>query len=144
MGTTLRQITNLTILSVIIAASLLIVQAFQSGNAYAVDASGAVCGSLTEAGESCAGSQSTIQKVIGFALNMLSWIAGIIAVIMLIISGVKFMTSGGDPQSISSARRGVIYALIGIVVVILSQSIVRLVVNKSTEPAAPVFTPGGP
>ena len=132
MGITIRRITNLIVLSTVIIAFLLIVQALQSSSVYAADASDAVCGSLTEAGESCAGSQSTIQKVIKFALNTLSWIAGIIAVVMLIMSGLRFMTGGGDPQSISSARRGVIYSLIGIVIVILAQSIVRFVVNKST------------
>lgn len=144
MGFTSRRITNLITIAIVIIVSLLIVQASQSVSVYAADASDAVCGSLTEAGESCVGSQSRIQGVITFALNMLSWIAGIIAVVMLIISGLRFMTGGGDPQSISSAKRGVIYALVGIAVVILSQSIVRFVVNKSTETPPPVTSPAPP
>lgn len=131
MGFTTHRITNAAILSVVIIVSILVVQVLQSGSV-AAQASEAVCDSLTEVGESCTESQSTIQGVISFALNLLSWVAGIIAVIILIISGLRFMTGAGDPQSITTARRGVIYALVGIMVVILSQSIVRFVVNKST------------
>ena len=144
MGIAIRQFSLIIFSLLLLLASLLSLQIMSDSIVSAADASDAVCGSLTEAGESCNNSQSTIQKVIGFALTTLSWIAGIIAVLMLIISGVRFMTASGDPQSISSAKRGVIFALVGIVVVVLSQSIVRFVINKSTNPVSQSAPTGNP
>lgn len=72
---------------------------------------------------------SLIQSIV----NLLTIIVGIIAVIMIIIYGLKFVTSGGDSNSISSARNGVIYAIVGLIVVALAQIIVRFVINRTTS-----------
>jgi uncharacterized membrane protein len=144
MSIVIRQFSAVVISVLVFVAILMSIQIISNGFVSAADASDAVCDTLTQAGESCDGSRSTIQKVVGFALTTLSWLAGIIAVIMLIVSGLRFMTASGDPQSISSAKRGVIFALVGIVVVIISQSIVRFVVNKSTTPASQSVPAGNP
>jgi hypothetical protein len=49
---------------------------------------------------------------------------------MIIIGGLKYVTSNGDSNSISSAKNTIIYALIGIVVVAIAQSVVRFVLGK--------------
>ena len=67
-------------------------------------------------------------------LNLLIGIAGFLVLVYLVISGVKYITSGGDAQKTESARKSIIAALIGIVVVLLSYILVRLVLN--------VFAPG--
>jgi hypothetical protein len=55
---------------------------------------------------------------------------GIIAVIMIIFAGFKYVTSGGDSGKISSAKNTLTYAVVGIVVAGVSQLIVRFVVTK--------------
>lgn len=80
---------------------------------------------------SCAASDRQISKVIRIALQMLSIVAGIIAVIMVIISGLKYVTSQGDSNQISSAKNSLIYAVVGIVVVVFAQIIVQFVVDSS-------------
>jgi hypothetical protein len=117
--------------------------------AYAQDASAAVCAALGDADPtSCDGTgDAQITNVLEVALNILSVAAGIIAVISLIISGLKYITSQGDAGSISSARSSVIYAIVGIAIVVLSQVIVRFVINQATAPqsqTAPVTAPGTP
>ena len=67
------------------------------------------------------------------AITVLSIIVGIAAVIMIIIGGFKYVTSGGDSAKISSAKSTIFYALIGLVVVALAQVIVRLVLTKATS-----------
>lgn len=69
---------------------------------------------------------STLKNVI----NLLTIIVGIIAVILIIINGLRFITSGGDSNSISAARNGIIYALVGLIIVALAQAIVRFVLAK--------------
>lgn len=64
----------------------------------------------------------------GRVFYVLSIIAGIISVIVLIIGGIQMMTSDGDPQKFNNARNLMIYAIVGIVIVLFAQAIVRVVV----------------
>lgn len=74
--------------------------------------------------------EKKINDVIATVINILSVIVGIVAVIMLIISGFRFITSSGDSNTVASARNGVIYAIVGLVLVAFAQVIVRYVVLK--------------
>jgi uncharacterized membrane protein YuzA (DUF378 family) len=66
-------------------------------------------------------------------VNIFSLIVGIVAVIMIIVGGLKYITSGGDSNNVSSAKSTIIYAIIGLVVVALAQFIVQFVLNKVTS-----------
>lgn len=72
--------------------------------------------------------QGTLRNVV----NLLSLIVGIVAVILIIINGFKFVTSGGDSNSVSSAKNGIIYAIVGLIIVALAQVIVRFVLSKAS------------
>lgn len=76
---------------------------------------------------------SGINDVLAVTLNILSFVAGVIAVIMMVVAGIKFITSQGDSGAVSSARNTVIYALVGIVIVLLSQIIVRFVLTQAAN-----------
>lgn len=69
-------------------------------------------------------------KVINAVLQIVSYVVGVAAVIMIVVSGIKFMTAGGDPGAVKSARSNLIYALVGLVVVVLAQAIIYFVINK--------------
>lgn len=103
--------------------------AFAPVNVHASPASDAVCagigGCSENADEPSVG--GTIKKVI----NLLSILIGIISIIMIIIGGLKYVTSQGESGAVKSAKNTILYALIGLIVVALSQSIVRFVLNKS-------------
>lgn len=53
--------------------------------------------------------------------------AFIIAFISLILAGIQFITSGGDPKNISAAQSKILWGLIGLVVVLSSFGIIMLV-----------------
>lgn len=72
----------------------------------------------------------TIEGVIRDAINLFSWIVGIIAVIMIIIGGLKYITSTGDAGKVDSAKNTILYAVIGIVIAALAQVIVRFVLGE--------------
>jgi hypothetical protein len=57
------------------------------------------------------------------------YILGFISVIMLIIGGVKYALSAGDAKAVTDAKNTILYALIGLVIAILSYSIVKFVVG---------------
>lgn len=68
--------------------------------------------------------------VLGHAVNIIAIIAGIAAVIIIIIAGIKYITSQGDPAAVSNAKQTIIYAAIGLVVVALARQIISYVINK--------------
>jgi type IV secretory pathway VirB2 component (pilin) len=72
------------------------------------------------------GPNGTLTKVTKFV----SYIAGICAIIIIIVSGFMYVTSGGDPGKISNAKDAVLYALIGVVIAIVAQAIIIFVLNK--------------
>jgi hypothetical protein len=73
-----------------------------------------------------------LNSVVTTVVNLLSVIVGITAVIMIMISGFKYVTSGGDSSSVASAKNTLIYAIIGLVVVAFAQAIVKFVLQKAT------------
>lgn len=54
---------------------------------------------------------------------------GSVAFIIIVISGMKFVLSRGNPDAVAKARNTIIYAAIGLVVSMLSFAIVRFVVR---------------
>lgn len=53
--------------------------------------------------------------------------AGIIALIFIILSGIKMVTSGGDPKAVDAAKKTLTFAIIGLVIVLLSFFIVSII-----------------
>lgn len=92
-----------------------------------------VCDGIDATGGSCATSGSELNDIVKLAINLLSVIAGIIGVVMLIIAGIKYITSQGDSGQVKSAKSALIYAVVGLVVAALSQTIVRFVLFKTDQ-----------
>lgn len=61
--------------------------------------------------------------------NTILYIVGIIAVIMLIIGGIKYVVSGGDAKKVTDAKNTVLYAIIGLVICFLAFAIVNFVIS---------------
>lgn len=77
--------------------------------------------------------EKKINDTIKLVVNFLSFIVGVVAVIMIIIAGLKYITSGGDSNNVASAKNTILYAVIGLVIVALAQVIVRFVLQKATQ-----------
>ena len=73
---------------------------------------------------------SKIQDIVTVIVNIFSVLVGIVAVIMIIWGGFKYITSGGDSGNITGAKNTIIYAIIGLVIVALAQFIVQFVLDK--------------
>jgi hypothetical protein len=71
-----------------------------------------------------------INKIIRNIINFFSLIVGVVSVIMIIIGGLKYITSGGDSGNVTGAKNTILYAIIGIVIVALAQFIVRFVLTR--------------
>jgi hypothetical protein len=78
-----------------------------------------------------AGGTKTLPQIAAFIINIFSWIVGVVSVIMIIYGGFRYITSGGDSNSVTSAKNTILYAIIGLVIVALAQVIVNFVLDKT-------------
>lgn len=69
-----------------------------------------------------------VNSVINNIVNIFSAFVGILAVIMIIYAGFRYVTAGGDSGKVSNAKATLIYAIIGLVVAGLAQVIVKYVI----------------
>jgi hypothetical protein len=84
-----------------------------------------------------------IDTVIHRLINILSVVVGVVAVVMIILGGFRYITSGGVSEKITSAKNTILYAIIGLVVVALAQLLVRFVLTNATNsPATPSGSSG--
>ncbi len=72
-----------------------------------------------------------VNNLVKRGLDIFSWIVGVISVVMIMVGGVKYITSQGSPENVTSAKNTILYAAIGLVVVALAQVIVRFVLNSA-------------
>ena len=77
-------------------------------------------------------------------IKLLAPAAAIAFLIMLIIGGFQFVTSGGDPKAAGAARTTLTYAVIGIVLVVAVWLILLLIQNITNVPITNVEIPPGP
>ena len=77
-------------------------------------------------------------------IKLLAPAAGIAFFIMLLIGGFQFLTSGGAPKAAGAARATLTYALIGIILVVVSWLILVLIKNITGAEVTTVEIPGVP
>lgn len=96
---------------------------------------GKACGNGGSTSVACT-SNSTSNPIVGpngilkKATVIVATIAGIAAVIVIIISGFQFVTAGGDAQKVARARGILLGAVIGLAIIIIAQGIISFVITK--------------
>lgn len=83
--------------------------------------------SAVAGGGSC--SSNALLGRIGGLINTLFIVAGAVAVIIIIIGGIRYITSTGDASRIKSAKDTILYAVLGLIVVVLARAIVGFVIG---------------
>lgn len=71
----------------------------------------------------------SIAGIVGFVSNMAMGVAIVFSVIYIILAGIRFMMSEGDPKGIKEARDRLTYAVIGLIVALVAYTIRRIVLN---------------
>lgn len=125
----MKKILFLTMIGMVLALTPI---ALGGHKVFAADNSvkGQICQGISQTGGDCSSDGTgDINGLITNVVNILSVIVGIVAVIMIIASGLKFITSGGESSAVASAKKTIMYALVGLIVVGLAQIIVHFVVG---------------
>ncbi len=80
--------------------------------------------------EKCQESDCTISGNVKTVVNALLFVIGILAVIMIILGGIRYVTSNGDSSQITSAKNTILYSVIGLIVALLAYAIVNFIVDQ--------------
>ena len=79
----------------------------------------------------CAESESeSFGGLVRRIINIFSIVVGSVSVIMIIIGGFRYIISGGDSAGVSAAKNTILYAIVGLVIVLFSQIIIRFVISN--------------
>lgn len=96
----------------------------------------AIASDPLQGGADCAQGTGTANNLFGAGgifqtiTNILLFLIGAIAVIMLIIGGVRYVISGGDQTHVTAAKNTILYAIVGIVVAFLAYAAVNFVTTQ--------------
>ncbi len=70
---------------------------------------------------------SNVQSVVNSGIQLFLWVIGAASVIMIIVSGILYVTSAGDPGKTKTAKDAILYAVIGVGVALLGTAIISFV-----------------
>lgn len=91
---------------------------------------GSACTGVNAGSDVCKAKNSdTLKGYVGPIVDILLYVLGIVAVIMIIVGGFMYVTSGGDATGVTKAKNTIMYAVVGLVVAILSYAIVHFVIG---------------
>lgn len=70
-----------------------------------------------------------LNSVISVIINTIIFVIGMIAVVMIILGGINYATSQGDPNKVKKGKDTILYGIIGLVVALLAFAIVNFVLG---------------
>ena len=81
----------------------------------------------------CSTAGTSLSSLITTILNVFSWVVGVVAVIMIIIAGFRYIVSGGEEGGVRGAKNAILFAIVGLVIVAIAQILVQFVIHKTTS-----------
>lgn len=70
-----------------------------------------------------------IQKLITNGINLIFVVAALLALVFLIIGGVKWLTSQGEKEGVNKARETIVASIVGLVIIFLSYLIINFILQ---------------
>jgi len=78
----------------------------------------------------CSNTSDNAESLIKKVVNILLYILGAAAVVVIVIAGITYTVSGGDSGSVTRAKNMLLYAVIGLIVAVLAYAIVNFVLTS--------------
>ena len=72
----------------------------------------------------------TSGEVVTNTLNLAYFLAGIIAVIVIIVGGIMYTTSAGNAGSVTKAKNMILFSVIGLVVILSAFALTNFVIGR--------------
>ena len=124
-----KTITGLLLLGVTVG---LVATAAPAQSVYAECDGTTAAGQITCGTDAVGGSEdsSSLPDTIGNIINVMLFIVGLVAVVMIIYGGISYVISMGSPDKIKRSRDIIIYSVVGLVVAIIAYALVSWVVTS--------------
>lgn len=78
------------------------------------------------------GNATSLRELVLRMVNYFLTFLGVIAVIMIIYGGVTYVTAAGKDEAVGNAKKIIMYALVGIIIVLLSFALVNTILGAGT------------
>jgi hypothetical protein len=78
----------------------------------------------------CGAKNDNAASMVKNVINTLLYVLGMIAIIMIVIGGIRYTTSNGDSAGTKGAKDTILYAVVGLIIALLSYAIVNFVVGR--------------
>ncbi len=122
----------------ILVSLFLVTLLFITPLAIAYDPLGGACGEAAQGTDFCQNVSQDQNRTIVYGNNnifvriiqVIVLATGAISVIMIVLGGLRYLTSGGDSNAIKGAKDTVMYAVVGLIVTIFAQTIVAFVLSR--------------
>lgn len=75
-------------------------------------------------------STDSAMVILNRALNITYFVAGVVAIIVIILAGYTFTTAVYDTAKITQAKNALIYSIVGLIVVIFAWTITQFIMGK--------------
>ncbi|PKL36514.1 hypothetical protein CVV38_01250 [Candidatus Peregrinibacteria bacterium HGW-Peregrinibacteria-1] len=97
---------------------------------------------LTTSNDNILGGETSLRQVVLNIVNFALGFLGLLAVIMIIYAGFLYVTAAGNQENVDNAKKIIMYAIIGIIIILISFAIVNtvLVATESTDTVGPGTT----
>lgn len=103
---------------------------------------GACDGTAATNGVICDSKTDNVDSFVTPVVNTLLAVVGVLAVVMIIVGGLKYITSGGDAAKLTSAKNTILYSVIGLVVAIFAYAIVSWINTNAPKNFDPATSSG--
>lgn len=77
-----------------------------------------------------ANNQNNLMSRVNTIINVVIGFVGLVAVVVIILGGISYTTSAGDPGKVKKAKDTILYGIIGLVVAVLAFAIVNFVLGN--------------
>lgn len=81
------------------------------------------------------GTEVNLENMVTNVVDILLYVAGALAIIYMIYSGIMYITSAGNPDAVKKGQQGVLNAAIGLVIIVLAFFIARAVTTYTSNQA---------
>lgn len=88
------------------------------------------CAAFSASGTCQDGSETSFSDVWENIINVATFAVGLVSVLLILIGGLRYVLSSGDPQATAGAKNTIIYAIVGLIIAIVARSIVVFVLTR--------------
>ena len=123
---------RLSILAALLMLALVAAIVLSPTSTFAGNNAEIACEGISGTGCDAAEGEEGVGRIVGAAIQILSIVVGAASIFVILLSGFKYITSAGDPAGIKRARETLIYAVVGLIIALLTMVFVNFALSTAS------------